>query len=65
MRHVGISFTRSGADDQLFASVAQVFNELGDGVVVRGAVAEESAVDLPPHVMADPSLIERGEIGRV
>src|SRR3954452_21426300 len=36
---VGISFTRGDRANQLHTSVAQVFNELGDGVVVRGALA--------------------------
>ena len=39
---VGISFTRADSGDQLHTSVAQVFNELGDGVVVRGALARRS-----------------------
>ena len=48
--YIGISFKHSGASDQLFATVAQVFNELGDGVIVRGAFAERSDVDLQPHL---------------
>jgi len=48
--YVGVSFTRSDASDQLFASVAQVFNELGDGVIVRGGLAERSQADRQPHL---------------
>jgi hypothetical protein len=47
---VGVSFARSGEGDRLFATVAQVFNELGDGVVVRGAVAHRSQHDRQPHL---------------
>ncbi len=48
--YIGISFTRSDAGDQLHTSVAQVFNELGDGVVVRGALAHRSPDDRQPHL---------------
>jgi hypothetical protein len=47
---VGVSFTKSEEGDRLFASVAQVFNELGDGVIVRGGLAERSEVDRQPHL---------------
>lgn len=49
---VGVSFTQSADADRLFASVAQVFNELGDGVIVRGGFAERSKIDLQPHLSA-------------
>lgn len=48
--YIGVSFTQSQQGSQLFASVAQVFNELGDGVVVRGGLAERSGADLQPHL---------------
>ena len=48
--YVGVSFTQSAQGERLFASVAQVFNELGDGVVVRGGIAERSGDDLQPHL---------------
>lgn len=48
--YVGVSFTKSDEGDRLFASVAQVFNELGDGVIVRGGLAEKSSVDRQPHL---------------
>ncbi len=47
---VGVSFARSGTGDRLFATVAQVFNELGDGVVVQGALARRSQRDRQPHL---------------
>ena len=47
---VGISFTRGERRSQLHTSVAQVFNELGDGVVVRGALARRSGKDKQPHL---------------
>jgi hypothetical protein len=52
--YVGVSFTRAGDDSQLHTSVAQVFNELGDGVIVRGALARRSGEDKQPH-------LERGD----
>jgi len=48
--YVGISFTRTDAGKELHTSVAQVFNELGDGVIVRGALAHRSGHDRQPHL---------------
>lgn len=48
--YVGVSFTRADDGDQLHTSVAQVFNELGDGVIVRGALARRSGADRQPHL---------------
>ena len=50
---------------QLFATVAQVFNELGDGVIVRGAFAEKSDVDLQPHLAREDArtLLVLGAVG--
>lgn len=47
---VGISFykTRDGA--RVLTSVAQVFNERGDGIIVRGAPAELDKDDRIPHL---------------
>ena len=50
---VGVSFTRLAEKDDLFASVAQVFNELGDGVIVRGALAERGKDDRQAHLSQD------------
>jgi hypothetical protein len=48
--YVGVSFTKSDASGELLTSVAQVFNELGDGVVVRGGLARRSEDDRQPHL---------------
>ena len=47
---VGVSFTRSDDAEELLTSVAQVFNELGDGVIVRGGLAKRSGADRQPHL---------------
>ena len=47
--YVGVAFYRNG-DDALDTSVAQVFNERGDGVIVRGGPARVSRDDLQPHL---------------
>lgn len=44
---------QSAAGDELLTSVAQVFNELGDGVIVRGGLAKRSDADRQPH-LSDP-----------
>jgi len=62
---VGVSFTRSSAGEQLHSSVAQVFNELGDGVVVRGGKARRSGRDRQPHLTeADSSQLLRAALER-
>lgn len=50
---VGVSFTRGDGGSQLHTSVAQVFNELGDGVIVRGALARRSEEDRQPHLAGE------------
>jgi len=50
---VGVSFYKSAEGDRLMTSMAQVFNELGDGVVVRGGPARIEKVDRQPHLTAD------------
>jgi hypothetical protein len=47
---IGISFARAEEGNELLTSVAQVFNELGDGVIVRGALARRSGHDKQPHL---------------
>jgi hypothetical protein len=51
--HVGVSFYRALDNETLETSVAQVFNERGDGVIVRGAKAVVSKVDRQPHLGED------------
>jgi hypothetical protein len=48
--YVGISFYRSLDQSKLLTSVAQVFNERGEGVVVRGGTATLSKDDRQPHL---------------
>lgn len=48
--YVGVSFYKSLDKSALLTSVAQVFNERGEGVVVRGGTATVSKEDLQPHL---------------
>ena len=48
--YVGVTFYRDGDDTTLETSVAQVFNQRGDGVIVRGAAAKVSRRDRQPHL---------------
>lgn len=49
---VGISFYRSNDGTSLDTAVAHVFNERGDGVIVRGGTAHISKEDKQPHLAA-------------
>lgn len=62
--YVGVSFYRSLSGESLQTSVAQVFNERGDGVIVRGGQAVISKDDRQPHLSeADAfSLLQRALI---
>ncbi|MCX5685415.1 MAG: hypothetical protein NT049_17295 [Planctomycetota bacterium] len=48
--YVGISFYKSLDQASVLTSVAQVFNERGDGVIVRGGQAELTKDDRQPHL---------------
>jgi hypothetical protein len=48
--YVGVAFYRNSDRDTLDTSVAQVFNERGDGVIVRGGPARVSSDDRQPHL---------------
>lgn len=48
--YVGVSFYKSLDKNALLTSVAQVFNERGEGVVVRGRAAKVSKDDRHPHL---------------
>lgn len=50
--YIGVGFYKTLDESRLLTSVAQVFNERGDGVIVRGAVATVSKDDLQPHLRA-------------
>lgn len=51
--YVGVSFYRTIDGDELHTAVAQVFNERGDGVVVRGGTAKISKTDRQVHLADD------------
>ena len=51
--YAGVSFYRSISDDTLQTSVAQVFNERGDGMIIRGGPAQVSREDRQPHLTAE------------
>ena len=48
--YVGVAFYRSPEQETLETSVAQVFNQRGDGVIVRGGQAQLSKDDRQPHL---------------
>jgi hypothetical protein len=52
---VGVSFYRTPDQSFLHTAIAQVFNERGDGVVVRGGQATVSREDRQPHLNAEDS----------
>jgi hypothetical protein len=52
---VGVGFYRTLDKERIFASVAQVFNERGKGVVVRGEAAVYQKEDRQVHLDADAS----------
>ncbi len=47
--YVGVSFFEGG-DEQLHTSVAQVFSQRGDGLIIRGGLAKVSKEDRQPHL---------------
>jgi hypothetical protein len=50
---VGVSFYRSLDENALQTSVAQVYNERGEGIVVRGQTVRTSKDDPAPHLPRD------------
>lgn len=48
--YVGVSFFETEDAESLHTSMAQVFNELGEGLIVRGGPAEISKQDRRPHL---------------
>lgn len=50
---VGISFYRTLDGDRLLTSVAQVFNERGEGVIVKGGEATIDKDDRQPHLSVE------------
>lgn len=51
--YVGVSFYRSLDQESLQTSIAQVFNERGDGMVLRGAPVTTTRADRVPHLAED------------
>lgn len=51
--YVGASFFMSAERDRLLTSVAQVFNERGEGLIVQGGNARIDRRDRSPHLSAD------------
>jgi hypothetical protein len=47
---VGVSFFKTVAGDRMLTSVAQVFNERGEGLVVQGGNAQQDKDDGSPHL---------------
>ena len=48
--YVGIAFYKNSSRDTLETSVAQVFNQRGDGMIIRGGPARISSDDRQPHL---------------
>ena len=48
--YVGVSFFRSVTGDKLMTSVAQVFDERGEGLIVQGGSASYDKDDRSPHL---------------
>ena len=48
--YVGVSFFHSIARDEVHTSVAQVFDERGEGIVIRGGPAARKKEDRQPHL---------------
>jgi hypothetical protein len=48
--YVGVSFFKSVAGDKLMTSVAQVFDERGEGLIVQGGSASYDKDDRSPHL---------------
>lgn len=51
--HVGISFYKTLEENLLMTSMAQVYNERGEGVIVRGAPVKTTREDPQPHLTAE------------
>lgn len=50
---IGVSFYQNMAADSLKTSIAQVFNERGEGIIVRGAPVTLTKNDRQPHLSRD------------
>jgi hypothetical protein len=57
---IGVSFYKSLEGDRLMTSIAQVFNELGEGVIVKGGPAKLDKQDRQPHVSEEDARLLLG-----
>jgi hypothetical protein len=53
--YIGVGFYRSLDEKTVMTSIAQVFNERGEGIVVRGGQARVSKEDRTPHLSGEDS----------
>lgn len=51
--YVGTSFYKSADGQRLLTSVAQIFDERGEGLIVQGGAAQVDKSDRSPHLTAD------------
>lgn len=51
--YIGVSFYRTLDETELHTSTAQVFNERGEGIIVRGGTAQKSKEDKQIHLSAE------------
>jgi hypothetical protein len=51
--YVGVSFFNSISGDKMMTSVAQIFDERGEGLIVQGASASFDKDDRTPHLSAN------------
>ena len=51
--YVGVSFFKSITGDRIMTSVAQIFDERGEGLIVQGASASFDKDDRTPHLSAN------------
>ncbi|MFL5659363.1 MAG: argonaute/piwi family protein [Ktedonobacteraceae bacterium] len=55
--YIGISFYKTLDNSRLLTSIAQVFNERGEGVIVRGGAAKISKDDKQPHLQKEDAFL--------
>jgi hypothetical protein len=51
--YVGVSFYKSVGGERLMTSVAQIFDERGEGLIVQGGSARFDKDDRSPHLSRD------------
>ena len=51
--YIGVSFYRTADGGGIHSSAAQMFDERGEGLILRGARARESEDDRRPHLLAE------------